>query len=160
MTDKTARPVFQPAPRPQRINDAGSTETLREATQDLGFNRRTSAEPVEPVVKVAPAEPNPAPVSAPTPAPVAMAAPAAPAATPRVAPRPKPVKSAAVIAPIDSDRMASLKLDIDDELSMALKMDAVKRRVTVKYLILEALAGKGYPVNLAEQPEDGRRVRK
>jgi len=32
--------------------------------------------------------------------------------------------------------------------------------VTVKYLFLEALAAKGYPVNLAQQPEDGRRVRK
>ena len=36
----------------------------------------------------------------------------------------------------------------------------IKRRATVKYLVLEALAEKGYPVDLASLPQDGRRLRK
>lgn len=159
MTDKTARPIFQPAPRPQRINDAGSAEALRKATVDLGFNRTTSAPAsvTEPAAAPAAVIPAPAP-SSPTPAPapgpkVVTAAPA-----PRAVPKPKVAKPAP--ATDFSDRETSLKFVIDDELSTALKMDAVKRRVTVKYLVLEALAEKGYPVDLANMPEDGRRVRK
>ncbi|WP_454719131.1 hypothetical protein [Caulobacter segnis] len=162
MTDKTIRPAFQPAPRPRPINDAGSTEALRKATEDLGFNRTTSAPArvAEPVVApAAPAsvvpEPAPAPAT-PTPAPAPKVVAAQPA--PRAVPKPKVVKP----APVSdfSDRETSLKFVIDDELSTALKLDAVKRRVTVKYLVLEALAEKGYPVDLATLPEDGRRARK
>ncbi|GAF80960.1 unnamed protein product [marine sediment metagenome] len=162
MTDKTARPIFQPAPRPQRINDAGTAEALRKATEDLGFNRTTSApasaaEPaLAPVARVEPAlsAPASAPASASNPAPkVAAAAPA-----PRAAPKPKAVKPAP--ASNFSERETSLKFVIDDELSTALKLDAVKRRVTVKFLVLEALAEKGYPIDLATLQEDGRRARK
>ena len=38
-------------------------------------------------------------------------------------------------------------------------MEAIKRRVTVKFLVLEALAAKGYDVDLDAIPEDGRRLR-
>lgn len=149
MNDKTPRPAFQPAPRPRPINDAGSTEALRKATEDLGFNRTTSApaaaEPAaQPVARLEPASPTPKVVTAPP--------------APHAVPKPKMVK--AVPAVDFSDRETSLKFVIDDELSTALKLDAVKRRVTVKYLVLEALAEKGYPVDLANQPEDGRRARK
>lgn len=162
MTDKTARPIFQPAPRPQRINDAGTAEALRKATEDLGFNRTTSAPAsatetaLTPVDKVqpAPSAPASAPASAPSPAPkVAAAAPA-----PRAAPKPKAVKPAP--APDFSERETSLKFTIDDELSTALKLEGVNRRVTVKFLVLEALAEKGYPVDLDTLHEDGRRARK
>ena len=154
MNDKPARPAFQPAPRPRPINDAGSTEALRKATEDLGFNRTTSSapagEPIEPAVAA-----------------VARLQPVSPAPRPKVVEEPPPPRAAAKTkaeksAPaLDfSDRETSLKFVIDDALSTALKLDAVKRRVTVKYLVLEALAEKGYPVDLANLPEDGRRVRK
>jgi hypothetical protein len=157
MTDKTVRPAFQPAPRPRPINDAGSTEALRKATEDLGFARTTSApaslaEAPAPVV----ARTEPVAAIAPAPAPASKVASALP--TPRAASKPKPVKAALVSD--FSDRETSLKFAIDDALSTALKLDAVKRRVTVKYLVLEALAEKGYPVDLANLPEDGRRMRK
>jgi hypothetical protein len=80
------------------------------------------------------------------------------APAPRAAPKPKAVKPAP--ATDFSDRETSLKFVIDDELSTALKLDAVRRRVTVKFLVLEALAEKGYPVDMATLHEDGRRVRK
>ncbi|WP_165191661.1 hypothetical protein [Caulobacter soli] len=153
MNDKVARPLFHPAPRPRPINDGVATEALKEATRDLGFGRTSSdmsaalAEPhAEPQAKPAP----PAPIaSAPKPA------------APSPAPRPKaskPVRAAAVAAS-DADRGTSIKFEIDDALSMALKFEAVRRRVTVKYLILEALAAKDFPVDLANLPQDGRRVR-
>lgn len=158
MTDKTVRPAFQPAPRPRPINDAGSTEALRKATEDLGFARTTSApaSAVEAPAAAAPAATKLEPVAAMVPAPAPRVAAAIPA--PRAAPKPKTIKA----APVSdfSDRETSLKFGIDDALSTALKLDAVKRRVTVKYLVLEALAEKGYPVDLANLPEDGRRVRK
>ncbi len=160
MTDKTVRPIFQPAPRPQRINDAGTAEALRKATEDLGFNRTTSApasapEPaLAPVAKVEPAPSPSAPAVAATRVPkVAAAAPA-----PRAAPKPKAVRSAP--ASDFSERETSLKFTIDDELSTALKLEGVNRRVTVKFLVLEALAEKGYPVDLTTLQEDGRRARK
>lgn len=159
MTEKTVRPAFQPAPRPRPINDAGSAEALRKATEDLGFARTTSAPASAaeaPVTAAAPVEVKSEPVAVASSAPASKVAAAAP--TPRTASKPKPVKP----APLSdfSDRETSLKFGIDDELSTALKLDAVKRRVTVKYLVLEALAEKGYPVDLANLPEDGRRVRK
>ncbi|MBI1684273.1 hypothetical protein [Caulobacter hibisci] len=158
MTDKaTQRPAFQPAPRPRPINDVGSTEALRKATEDLGFNRTTSAPAnlVEPAAASASAPVIQAPAP-PKPASTLQVAAAAPA--PRAAPKAKPGKPAPVVD--FADRETSLKFVIDDTLSTALKMDAVRRRVTVKYLVLEALAEKGYPVDLANLPEDGRRARK
>lgn len=158
MTDKTIRPAFQPAPRPRPLNDAGSTEALRKATEDLGFNRPTSAPAAgtqAAVTGALGAEPIGV-AEAPAAAPEPKGAASAPA--PRVVPKAKPAKPAPVIA--FAERETSLKFVIDDELSTALKLDAVKRRVTVRYLVLEALAEKGYPVDLANLPEDGRRIRK
>lgn len=54
---------------------------------------------------------------------------------------------------------AALKFDVPDELWDDLRMAAIRRRVTVKYLVLEALEAKGYAVDLAAIPEDGRRLR-
>jgi hypothetical protein len=68
--------------------------------------------------------------------------------------------------PVDSERAdvpatrnAVLKFDIPEELWVSLRHEAVNRRATVKYLILEALSEKGYQVDLASIPEDGRRQR-
>lgn len=53
----------------------------------------------------------------------------------------------------------AVRLDVPDEVWTALKLSAIKRRTTVKYLILEALKKADYPVNLDLIPEDGRRLR-
>lgn len=160
MTDKTTRPSFQPAPRPRPINPAGGAEALQEATRDLGFTRKTSAEEVAPpeaqVSFAAPAQPAPAPATAS--APIMAPQTATPAVVAKAASKSKPPK----VEPTSAfeDRETSIKFAISDELSTALKLDAVQRRVTVKYIILEALAAKGYPIDLVNLPQDGRRAKK
>lgn len=62
-------------------------------------------------------------------------------------------------SPIASVKGTALKFDVPDEVWVALRQEALNRRVTVKYLVLEALAAKGYQVDLAAVPEDGRRIR-
>lgn len=152
MADKPAL-TMMPAPRPRRLNDPADTEALQAATRDLGFGRPTSEgaggaldpKSVEPT-----RTPEPAPKALAT-TPKAVAAPKAekPAPKPKAAPAPTPSAS-----------LAPLKFDIDRDLSNFLKMEAVRRGATVKFLILEALAGKGYPVDMANTPEDGRRPRR
>lgn len=139
MTDKIARPPFQPAPRPRPINDPVTTQALQDATQDLGFGRKTSSADAASVET--------------------KSAPVAPAPEPKAEFVGSP-KDAAPPAPVPSALLAPLKFDIDRELSNFLKMEAVRRGATVKFLILEALAGKGYPVDMANTPEDGRRPRR
>lgn len=163
MTDKTPRPSFQPAPRPRPINPAGSAEALQEATRDLGFTRKTSPEEATPpeaqASVAAPAKPALAPAPAPVIAPrAAQPALVGPNPVAKIAPKPKTAKVEP--APSYEDRETSIKFAISDELSTALKLDAVQRRVTVKYIILEALAEKGYPIDLVNLPQDGRRARK
>jgi len=48
---------------------------------------------------------------------------------------------------------------VPDEVWTALRQEALNRRVTVKYLVLEALAANSYSVDLSAVPEDGRRTR-
>ena len=62
-------------------------------------------------------------------------------------------------SPIASTKGVALKFEVPDEVWTALRQGALNRRVTVKYLVLEALAAKGYNVDLAAIPEDGRRIR-
>jgi hypothetical protein len=142
---------FQPAPRPQpRVSPEQSRE-LAEATRDLGFGRTTTAPAAEdPAPAVA--DPAPARIRAPEPARTPTEKPASPAAVP--APAERPV--AAAQAP---KRGPALKFDVPDEVWTALRREALNRRVTVKYLVLEALAEKGYEVDLSAVPEDGRRLR-
>jgi hypothetical protein len=53
-----------------------------------------------------------------------------------------------------------LKCDVGDELFEELRVAAVRRRVTVKYLLVEALAAQGYAhADLSAIPKDGRRDR-
>ena len=54
---------------------------------------------------------------------------------------------------------AALKFEVPDVVWTALRQEALNRRVTVKYLVMEALAAKGYSVDLSAVPEDGRRLR-
>ncbi|CAN7634649.1 hypothetical protein LJR225_004905 [Phenylobacterium sp. LjRoot225] len=79
---------------------------------------------------------------------------AKPAVTPVPAPSAEPKAGEAALR-----KPAALKFDVPDELWDDLRMAAIRRRVTVKYLVLEALEAKGYAVDLAGIPEDGRRLR-
>jgi hypothetical protein len=54
---------------------------------------------------------------------------------------------------------AALKIEVPDKVWAALKMEAVRRRVTVRFLVLEALADRGYEIDLDNTPQDGRRLR-
>lgn len=62
-------------------------------------------------------------------------------------------------SPLAPAKSAALKFEVPDEVWIALRQEALNRRVTVKYLVLEALAAKGYNVDLSVVPEDGRRIR-
>ncbi|BAQ50385.1 hypothetical protein [Methylobacterium aquaticum] len=90
-----------------------------------------------------PLAPAPEPASEPMPA-----LPAAEAETPAAAPARKMGKG----APVNP-----LRLEVPKAVWLELKMEAAKREVSVKFLVLEALAAKGYSVDLDEVPEDGRR---
>ena len=61
--------------------------------------------------------------------------------------------------PVAPVKGVALKFEVPDEVWVALRQEALNRRVTVKYLVLEALAAKGYSVDLTAIPEDGRRLR-
>lgn len=62
-------------------------------------------------------------------------------------------------APLAPVKGTALKFEVPDVVWTALRQEALNRRVTVKYLVLEALAAKGYSVDLSAVPEDGRRIR-
>ena len=131
------KPAFQPAPRPRPRTSPEDAQQLAAATSDLGFTRPSSApearaeEPAPRVAELTPAAPS-------------AQAPKAPLAPPVPA---SPVKGTA------------LKFEVPDPVWTALRQEALNRRVTVRYLVLEALAAKGYNVDLAAVPEDGRRLR-
>jgi hypothetical protein len=61
--------------------------------------------------------------------------------------------------PIAPVKGSALKFEVPDEVWTALRQEALNRRVTVKYLVLEALAANSYSVDLSAVPEDGRRTR-
>ena len=129
------KPAFQPAPRPRPRISPEDAQQLAVATSDLGFTRPSSAPEAkaqEPAPQ--PVEAAPAPITQEPKAPLAPAAPAAAKGT-------------------------ALKFEVPDQVWTALRQEALNRRVTVKYLVLEALAAKGYNVDLAAVPEDGRRLR-
>ena len=143
---------FQPAPRPQpRVSPEQSRE-LAEAARDLGFGRTTTSPAAEDPPPAA-AEAAAAPIQAPKPAAVPNPTSAPRAAVPISTPQPF---ARAAQTP---KRGPALKFDVPDEVWTALRREALNRRVTVKYLVLEALAEKGYEVDLSAVPEDGRRLR-
>lgn len=81
------------------------------------------------------------------------------ASTAPEAPAPESPKAQAPKTPVAPAKEAALKFSVPDEVWTALRQEALNRRVTVRYLVLEALAQKGYNVDLAAVPEDGRRLR-
>ena len=129
-----AKPAFQPAPRPRPLASPEAAHQLATATGDLGFTRPSTAAAIDQPPASREARPKPEPKQAKTQAPKAPLAPSL-------------VKGAA------------LKFEVPDEVWVALRQEALNRRVTVRYLVLEALAAKGYSVDLAAVPEDGRRLR-
>ncbi len=144
---------FQPAPKASHAPfTPADAERLADATADLGFSRASSApETAAPAAAASEPEAILAPV---------VSRPSAEEAAPRHA-RSRTGKTAAhatAAAAVPAGGPA-LKFDVPDEVWTALKMEAIKRRVTVRYLVLEALARVGYAVNLATVPEDGRRLR-
>ncbi len=112
-----------------RLSDEDA-QRLIDGASDLGFGRPSSHAP----------QPAPAPRPAPVPP------------KPRAAKAPK-------AAPDAAEASRTLRFDVSDELWTALKLTSVHRRVTVRYLLLEALSKAGYAVDLDTVPEDGRRVR-
>ncbi|KMO13310.1 hypothetical protein SQ03_22180 [Methylobacterium platani JCM 14648] len=53
----------------------------------------------------------------------------------------------------------ALKFSIPEEVWTELRQRALDERVTVKFLVLRALARDGFAIDLDNLPEDGRRVR-
>ncbi|GJD66755.1 hypothetical protein [Methylobacterium frigidaeris] len=90
-----------------------------------------------------PLAPPPEPVAEPAPVTTPAAPPSAPAAAPAMYDGP----------------VSPLRLEVPDLIWLALKMESAKRKVSVKYLVIEALAAKGYAegLDLSLVPEDGRR---
>ena len=128
------KPTFQPAPRPRPRISPEDAQQLAAANGDLGFTRPSSApeaQAKEPMQPASPAEP--------------MASFSPTAQEPKT--------------PLASVKGTALKFEVPDTVWTALRQEALNRRVTVKYLVLEALAAKGYNVDLAAVPEDGRRLR-
>lgn len=89
----------------------------------------------------------------------ASSAPEEPPAESAPTPNAAPAIAQAPKSPIAPPKGAALKFEVPDEVWTALRQEALNRRVTVKYLVLEALAAKGYSVDLSAVPEDGRRLR-
>ena len=81
------------------------------------------------------------------------------ASAPPAMPTPEPPVGQSPKSPLAPVRGAALKFEVPDEIWIALRQEALNRRVTVKYLVLEALAAKGYSIDLTTVPEDGRRIR-
>ena len=52
-----------------------------------------------------------------------------------------------------------LSLEVPDYLATRLKVDAAQQSVTVRHLVLSALADAGYEIKTIDMDEDGRRLR-
>ena len=134
-----SKPPFLPSPRPRPHTSPEDAWQLAAATSDLGFTRASSA-------------------------------PQAPPAAARISDEPRPteaIESAGSVPAEATKALAStrppkaavLKVEVPDPVWTALRQEALDRRVTVKYLVLEALAAKGYAFDLSAIPQDGRRLR-
>lgn len=137
--------TFMPSPRPRPRTSPEDARELASATGDLGFTRASNAPEDAAATPKRPGAQGPRAQAAKAPlAPVEPPPPevSAPAGASRAAPRP-----------------SSLKFEVPDGVWVALRQEALNRRVTVRYLVLEALAAKGYAVDLSTVPEDGRRLR-
>lgn len=142
MTTNEKKPApFMPAPRPAPRVSAEAAKQLIEGTADLGFARavtgaddsKTSQTPtIKPVGTSA----------------AIVSAPNAVATTPMASAKPGRKRETPL-----------LHMDVPHEVWRALKIQSIDRRVSIKYLVLEALQKAGYEIDLTTIPEDGRRLR-
>lgn len=169
-----------PAPRPANRINQDTAQKLIEASADLGFARPSTqnaalSEETKPFPIVEKTESTPKPAAPKAEKPVAKPKSVEPKTA--TSDSVNPGSFAAVQARRDAKKAAqaalklapqpeimtvagqAIRLDVPDDVWMALKLDSVHRRVTVRYLILEALQKAGYPVILDQIPEDGRRLR-
>jgi hypothetical protein len=140
MSNKPLPLAFQPAPRPQALLNASDALRLAEASADLGFARPVSSPEAGggAALHVDPMD-------------GASAAGAPPSSSAQRLKADHPVSAA--------PGLASIKVDVPQAAWASLKIEAIRRRVTVKFLVLEALASQGYEIDLANVPQDGRRLR-
>jgi hypothetical protein len=131
------KPPFLPSPRPRPHTSPEDARLLAAATSDLGFTRASNAPQEPPAAPRIPEAPRPAEVTE-----------ASPVLTPKTRAAARRKTKATV-----------LKVEVPDPVWTALRQEALDRRVTVKYLVLEALAAKGYAFDLSTIPKDGRRLR-
>lgn len=157
--------AFMPSPRPRPRTSPEDAQLLAAATGDLGFTRASNAPEAagKPRPKPSKAQEPKTPL-APLDGAVAEDAPAQDAPLQDTSPEEIPAKeSPAKEIPVKqagpAPRASSLKFEVPDQVWFALRQEALNRRVTVRYLVLEALAAKGYAVDLSVVPEDGRRLR-
>ena len=131
----TTKSPLMPAPRPRGMTSnllsADAAKALLDANADLGF-KRASTSPKEDTTEIG--------------------LPQAEAIATK-----KKASQTAPSEPAHSEQM--LRFSVPDGVATALKIASVHRRASVRYLILEALQKAGYPVELENIPEDGRRQR-
>ena len=142
-----------PAPRPTQRLSAEDATNLKESSADLGFarpmdNSNSGLKPQTakpPNVHLTGAQPSQAPKKSDI-----------PSSPSRVA-----IAGMAKVRAAEDlfGNAQPLRLDVPQDLWLDLKVTAAKRRVSVRWLVLEALEKAGYDVSLSAIPEDGRRVR-
>lgn len=142
MTTNEKKPApFMPAPRPAPRVSAETAKQLIEGTADLGFARAVTGAD----------EPKVAPLPA-----------AKPVATPALSVSTQTVVATTPDTPAKTGRKREtplLHMEVPHEVWRALKIQSMDRRVSIKYLVLEALQKAGYEIDLTTIPEDGRRIR-
>ncbi|RZK98320.1 MAG: hypothetical protein EOO66_00655 [Methylobacterium sp.] len=152
--------AFMPSPRPRPRTSPEDAQLLAAATGDLGFTRASNAPEAagKPRPKPSKAQEPKTPL-APLDGAVAEDAPAQDASPEEIPAKESSAKEIPVKQAGPAPRASSLKFEVPDQVWFALRQEALNRRVTVRYLVLEALAAKGYAVDLSAVPEDGRRLR-
>lgn len=162
--------AFMPSPRPRPRTSPEDAQLLAAATGDLGFTRASNAPEAagkprpkpskaqEPKTPLAPLDGAVA-EDAPAQDVLAQDVPAQDTSPEEISTKESPAKEIPVKQAGPAPRASSLKFEVPDQVWFALRQEALNRRVTVRYLVLEALAAKGYAVDLSAVPKDGRRLR-
>lgn len=147
----SAKPLvpFGKGPRP-KMTDEERARVTSEVAGLAGFDRPLAGEGVQPVPETAP-EPAPTPALA---VPLEPTVQPQPPATKPVRPKPAPAPEPVVEA------TENLRIPVTQAVWDELTLAAHKRRVTVRYLCLEALSKAGYGVDMSKVPADGRRIKK
>ncbi|GBF59095.1 hypothetical protein PbB2_02787 [Candidatus Phycosocius bacilliformis] len=152
-TSKPTAPMFMPAPKPAKRLSPEDAHRLNEISADLGFARPMSDTGAPPKLQTnkVPNEHLPGTGTQPN----------AVKAIESKSQSSVAAAGAAKARPSEDlfGNAQPLRLDIPQDLWLDLKVTAAKRRVSVRWLVLEALEKAGYDVSINNIPEDGRRVR-